>query len=215
MNKVLLALTAGAAIMGAAPAAAQYTYGTTDYTASSAGISNRIAQLDMRLQAGIRAGTINSTEARALRRQIRHLSRMERQFSMDGLTQIERQELRQQIRYTRDQLRLADGGTSRYATWDDDYYDRYGYTSGAGTAYHEVDQVCAQRSGIGGLFGAIFGSDNCLRVGERGSYGLSAVPSHYRSQFPDGPIYYHRYFDGNIVQIDSRTGVITRIFDVN
>jgi hypothetical protein len=218
MKRLLLALAAGTAIMAAAPAVAQYTYGTSDYAPNSANITHRIAQLDARLQAGISAGTIDSTEARSLRRQIRHLSRLERAYSRDGLTPAERQELRQQIRYTRDQMRLADGGSGRYANWnDDDYYGRDGYTSGAGSQFRsppQVSHVCAQRSGMGGLFGSIFGNDNCLRVGERAAYGLSTVPSQYRAEFPDGPGYYHRYLDGYLVQIDSRSGVVTRIYDV-
>lgn len=218
MKRLLFALTAGTAIMAAAPATAQYAYETDDDAVASASISNRIDQLDARLQAGINAGTIDSVEARSLRRQMRQLNRLEWMYSRDGLTLAERQELRRQIRYTRDQMRLADGGRGRYASWDDDdYYDRYGYTSGAGSqfrGYPQVSQVCAQRSGMRGLFGSIFGSDNCLRVGERASYGLSSVPSQYRAEFPDGPGYYHRYLDGYLVQVDSRSGVVTRIYDV-
>ena len=44
--------------------------------------------------------------------------------------------------------------------------------------------------------------------------GLSAVPYHLRSQFQDGGGYYHRYVNGNVVQIDARTQTVVAIYDV-
>lgn len=212
MHKYLLAMTAGAAIMASAPALAQSSVSTSN----AMGINNRISQLETRLQAGIRSGEIDRNEAVSIRQQLRQLTRLDRRYSRNGYTQEERRDIQQRIRDTRQQLRSADGGNSRYAEWrDDEYYDRYAQ-GGTGRRYHEVSQVCAQqRTGLSSILGAVFGSDNCLRVGERATtYGMSAVPSEYRNQFPDTSSYMHRYLEGNVVQIDSRTGLVTRIYDM-
>jgi hypothetical protein len=211
-------------------------------------VQNRIAQLDARLQAGVQAGVIDRREAQSIRPQLRQLSQLERQYSYNGLTPQERQDLQQRIRSVRQQLRQADGGAGgRYAAWDrdDDSYGNqsgygyqngnqsgYGYQNGYGQqgygqqgyygqggGYEEVSQVCGSRSssgGLGGILGAILGQDNCLNVGERVSgNNLPGLPSQYQGQFRDGNGYYHRYINGNVVQIDTRTNTVVRIFDVN
>ena len=219
MNK-LLAMAALSALAAAAPAAAQSNQANLN-AGAGAGISNRIAQLDTRFQAGIQQGTISRQEAQSLRPQLRELTRLERRYSRDGLSRQERQDLQQRIRSVRQQIRLADnGGYDRYERYgynDVDYDDRYGYNDGyygQGGPYEEVSEVCATRSGIGGLLSNILGSDNCLSVGERVTGNLGSVPAQYRSQFRDGGSYYHRYADGKILQIDSRTQTVTRIYDV-
>lgn len=135
MNKILLTMTAVGALAVAAPAAAQYNNVNAGGTV---GISNRIAQLDARLQAGISSGEVNRTEARNLRMELRALQRLERQYSINGLTQSERTDLQRRIRDFREDLRTADNGRydrdTRYSWNDDGYntgynterYDRYG-----------------------------------------------------------------------------------------
>lgn len=54
-----------------------------------------------------------------------------------------------------------------------------------------------------------------LRVGERVSGGLYAVPNAYRYRFRDGGGVYYRYGDGNVYQIDARSGVVLRIYRVD
>lgn len=96
----------------------------------------------------------------------------------------------------------------RDGRWDDNVY-------GMGGPYDEVSQVCGTRTGIGGILGSLLGADNCLSVGERVPGNLSAVPYQYRSQFRDGAGYYHRYVNGNVVQVDARTGTVVRIYDID
>jgi hypothetical protein len=96
----------------------------------------------------------------------------------------------------------------RDGRWDDNAY-------GMGGPFDEVSQVCGTRSGLGGILGGLLGSDNCLSVGERAPGNLSALPYQYRTQFRDGSGYYHRYVNGNVVQIDARTGTVVRIYDIN
>ncbi|HEY0446593.1 MAG TPA: hypothetical protein VGD19_09080 [Allosphingosinicella sp.] len=101
-----------------------------------------------------------------------------------------------------------DRDRDRDGRWDDNSY-------GMGGPFDEVSQVCGTRSGLGGILGGLLGSDNCLSVGERAPGNLSALPYQYRTQFRDGSGYYHRYVNGNVVQIDARTGTVVRIYDIN
>ena len=209
MNKLILALTATTAIIAVSPIQAQYS--DRGYNGSNE-ISQRIDRLESRLQAGISSGAIDRDESRSIYRQIRDLNRLERQYKIDGLSESERQDLQQRIRDTRDQLRAADGARLAEGS-DDEYYDRYA-SRNASSEYREVGQLCGIRSGLSGFFGSLFGSEECLTVGDRAPANLAAVPQQYRDQFRDSSRYHHRYLNGNVVQIDSRSGEITRIFDV-
>ncbi len=239
MKTLLLGMAAASAVAIAAPAAAQYQsnnnryqnsndryqndrgYGSQQAYAGEAGLDNRIANLDQRLQAGIRSGAIDRTEARDLRMEMRDLIRLEARYSVNGLSVAERQELQGRIRALRQNLRTADNGAyDRYDSDDrygwDDRDDRNGNRYGQGGPYDEVSEVCVQRSGIQGVLGTILGSDNCLRVGERVNlYGnLQTVPAEYRNQFRDSASTYHRWVDGRVVEIDARNRTVTRIYDV-
>ena len=132
----LLSLAAAVSALAAVPAAAQYSqngqYGTQANVnaGGTIGIQNRIVQLDSRLQAGIQSGAINRQEAQSIRPQLRQLRQLERQYSVNGLTRQEREDLQQRIRSVRQQLRAADGGgNGQYAQWDreDDSYGQRGY----------------------------------------------------------------------------------------
>jgi hypothetical protein len=62
-----------------------------------------------------------------------------------------------------------------------------------------------------------YGDDDggyALRVGERASGGLYAVPDSYRYRFRDSGSVYYRYGNGNVYQIDARTGVVLRIYPI-
>ncbi len=235
MKTLLLGMAAVSAVAIAAPAAAQYQsndnryqsdnryqndtrYGNQQAYAGETGLDNRIANLDQRLQAGIRSGAIDRTEARGLRMEMRDLIRLEARYSTDGISVAERQELQGRIRALRQNLRTADNGA--YDRYDSD--DRYGWNDrddrngsryGQGGPYDEVNEVCVQRSGIQGVLGSILGSDNCLRVGERVNlYGnLQTVPAEYRNQFRDSASTYHRWVDGRVVEIDARNRTVSRI----
>jgi hypothetical protein len=214
MKKLLLTMTAVSALAVAAPAAAQSAWQNNNYASASANtaIGNRIAQLDQRFQAGVQSGAITRAEAQSLRPQLRELRRLERQYSLNGLTQFERQDLQQRLRNVRQQVRIADNNFGdRYTNWQDDTY------SGQGGPYGEVGEVCGTRSGISGVIGSILGGgDNCLSVGERVSgSGLSGLPYQYRDQFRDGPGYYYRYANGKVIQVDARSQTVTRIYDVD
>jgi hypothetical protein len=189
MNKLLLSMAAVGALAAAAPAAAQWTNNDVN-AVGGAGIANRIAQLDARLQAGINAGVIDRVEARTLRAQLRQLTRLEGRYSYNGLTQAERADLRQRLRTVRQNLRVADNGRfdrdTRYSWddrfdnedvltqrldrngdgWEDRDYDRDGridrvYTGQGGPYEQPYDANCdTNRTGIGGLISGILGRDD-------------------------------------------------------
>lgn len=229
MSKIMLALAGSTALIVAVPAVGQTsTYSRADLN-SGAWASQRIDQLEERLDDGIEAGSIDRTEARNLRVQIRELNRLESRYLADGsLSQTERTDLIQRMRTTRQQLRVADGGRSQYAEWrDDDPYSGYNPNTSYGSnasndgEYAQVNEVCAASTSSGksakinAFLGRIFGADNCLRVGERVTTSLNAVPSEYRDDFPSRSGYRYGYVEGNVVEINSRTGVVARIYDVS
>lgn len=207
MRTVLLSVAAACAVAAAAPASAQYQYGAQPNYAGEEGFANRIDQLEERLEDGIDNGWIDRTEARSIRYQIRQLTRIEQQYAANGLTRLERQELQRRIREVRHQLRAAEG---RYAGADEDYDDDYDRVA----SYPQVNQVCSTPSALGSIFGRIFGADNCLRVGERLTGNLNALPAEYRDQFRNDSDRYYGYWSGYVVQVDPRTTVVTRIYDV-
>jgi hypothetical protein len=235
MNKILLSMAAVGAVAVAAPAVSQSWnnngnngYNNNAYADGNVGISNRIAQLDARLSAGIQSGEVSRSEARNLRLQVRDLQRLERQYSYNGFTQTERQDLQQRLRTLRQAIRTADNGRydrdSRYGMWNDPYYNN-GYNNGAytgqGGPYEQpYDTYCDtnNRGGIGGLIEGVLGgrSDNCsVRVGARAPSNLYSVPSQYRYRFRDGNGVYYRSDGRNVYQIDARTQTVIRVYDMN
>ncbi|HEX8263339.1 MAG TPA: hypothetical protein VF547_10745 [Allosphingosinicella sp.] len=220
MKKILLSMAAVGALAAAAPAAAQSGYYGTN-TNASFGISNQIAQLEARLQAGVQSGLIDRTEARELRMDLRDLRRLERQYSYNGLTQAERQDLRQRVRSLRQEIRMADNGRydrdNRFGNWNDPYWND-GYTGQGGPYEQPYNYDCDtnSRGGIGGVIDSVLGRDNCgLRVGARATGNLYSVPSQYRYQYRDGNGVYYRSDGRSIYQIDARTNTILRIYPMD
>jgi hypothetical protein len=232
MKKLLLSMAAVGALAAAAPAAAQYGYGSNVNAGGAVGMSNRIAQLNARLQAGIQSGAIDRTEARSLRMQMRQLQRLERQYSYNGLTQAERQDLQMRMRNLRQSLSLADNGRydrdNRYGNWndsndnggyagrmdrnndgwDDRDYNRDGRIddgySGQGGPYEPAyDTVCDTRGGIGGVIDSVLGRDNCYSM----QVGSRATGSLY--SVPSQ--YRYQYRDGNGVYYRSDGRAIYQI----
>jgi hypothetical protein len=187
----------------------------------------RIAQLENRLTAGIRDRAIDRREEYALRQQLQTLRQLEYSYARNGFSRAEQRDLRQRIRATRHQLRLADNSRYdrdlRYGQWNDRYWNEgvygqnsYGQHYGMGGPYEEESRVCFERSGLAGVLGALLNSDSrCLSVGERVTTGLYALPPHLQSQFRADPYHYYRYGDGKVIEVDARTHVVTRIYDVD
>jgi hypothetical protein len=115
MKKILLAMTALSALTVAAPAAAQYRGD------AGANIEVRIGELDARIDALANARVISRSERQSLRNEVRQLSRLENQYSRDGLSRSERQDLRQRLQNLRERIRMAEqrGGYNRDGRYDD------------------------------------------------------------------------------------------------
>ena len=92
-------------------------------------------------------------------------------------------------------------GDDRYGSNDRDYDDRY-------------ETNTPQRGGIGGLIDSVLGGGG-LRVGQRVSGNLGAVPYEYRNQYRDGNGVYYRSDNRAIYQIDARTDTVVRIYSLN
>jgi hypothetical protein len=225
MKKLLIAATALGALAVNAPAAAQYSNqgGYANANAGGAiGVQNRIARLDARIQAGVQAGTIDRREERSLRQQLRDIDRLERQYSRNGLSQQERADLQQRVRYFRDQLAMADGrGIGQYGYNNGGYNDGYSGQGGPYDAYCE-DNNRGSSGGLGGIIDSIFGggsnNNDCergLRVGQRVSGSLYAVPSHLRYRYRDGGGVVYRSDGRNVYQIDVRTHTVLRVYDID
>ena len=100
------------------------------------------------------------------------------------------------------------GDSDRYDRNDDRYDDRYDRD---GEGYGDRDP---QRGGIGGVIDNVLGRDS-LRVGQRVSGNLGAVPYQYRTQYQDGNGVYYRSDSRSIYQIDARSDTVLRIYALN
>lgn len=151
MKPTLFALTALGALAAAAPALAQ-GYGTgyqgnndryyNNYSAdrgvyyddradANLSLDTRIARLETRLNAGVRAGTIDRDEAMRLRAELRDLRRMNSQYGYGGVNASERSDLMARLRGVREDIAAAEGGASYgYNDRDNGGYASNGYGSG-------------------------------------------------------------------------------------
>jgi len=129
MKKFLFAMAAIPAATLAVEASAQ-TYVNNN---ASVTIQNQIVQLQAQLNSGIQARTIDTSEARNLRQQIRQLNRLQRQYASGGLTSMEWNALQQRVGSINQQMQVASGG---YAYgYAQPYGNAYGYNSNNGYAY--------------------------------------------------------------------------------
>ena len=214
--KRFLTLTALCALGVAAPASAQYM---NVNAGGSAGVYNRIAQLETALQADMRAGVISRSEEYTLRRQLSDLRRTADLYARNGFSQRERMDLQSRIRTVRHNLRLADNGRlDRYGYRDDNWnsrdWDNDGYYGQGGPYEEAYTDTCVRRGGIAGVIDNIVGG-GCLRVGMRANNNPYAVPYEYRSRYRDGNGVYYRSDGRSIYEIDARTNTIVRIYDTN
>lgn len=95
--------------------------------------------------------------------------------------------------------------------WDDRDYNRDGrWDNDQG---YGRDQV-ADRGVVGQVFDRVTGNGG-LRVGQRVSSDLAAVPYAYRSDYRDGAGTYYRSDGRQIYQIDARTQTVVRVYAMN
>ena len=122
MKKLLAIAVAAGALAVAAPATAQVWQS----------INQRQAQLDMRIDAGVRDGSLTRQEAFRLRGEFNDLARLEARYREDGLSYGERADLdrrfdvlSQQIRYQRNDDQNRNDNQGRYDNQGRDNQGRY------------------------------------------------------------------------------------------
>jgi hypothetical protein len=231
MRKLLFSMAAVSALAMAAPAAAQFEreFEVRTDAQFNARLDARIDMIFDRLDSGIDTGAINRTELRDLHREVRTLMRLHRDYAFNGLTQRERADLVQRLRALREDVRMADNGrsTRRYGSYEDDWWDGEDDRVGRGGPYDadgdgwddrdcdrdgDIDSgACdTRRGGLGGFIDAILNQGG-LRVGQRVTGELYAVPYEYRDRYRDTGAFYYRSDGRRIYQIDARTNVVTRV----
>lgn len=192
MKKMMMTMAAVSALAAASPAAAQYANGNFDA---------RINELQSNLQAGVQSGRITRNEAVSLREQLRQLSRLERQYSRDGLSRAERDQLQQRIQTLRQQIRQAERNGDNRPRYDRDDRD-YDYGNG---------RDCPP--GLAKKNNGCMPPGQARKMGQRYDQNWSGVPSQWQSQYRDTNRYMYRYDGGRIYQIDRRTGNIVRVIN--
>ena len=112
MKKFITLAAALSALALAAPAVAQERYGNNHSygygNRYGGGIEARTDHLRQRLQIGIQRGAISRQEAVYLRDGIRQVTRLERQYSRDGLNRQERRFLQNRLQQLQQQIHAAE-----------------------------------------------------------------------------------------------------------
>lgn len=130
MKKVVFILAAMplAALAGGASAQTMANPGGT------VGVQNRIANLEARFDAGLGEGVFTNSERNAIDRKLTELRNLERTYSSNGLTAVERRTLQQRIRLVRDQIRVAGGPNwANQYSWTDAQLDTFESSTGNGS----------------------------------------------------------------------------------
>lgn len=93
---------------------------------AAVGVQNRIANLEVRFNAGLGEGVFTNAERDAINRKLTELRDLERNYSANGLTVAERRTLQQRVTLVRNQIRVAGGSdwANQYG-WSDAQLDAY------------------------------------------------------------------------------------------
>ena len=160
MKKLLITLSAVPIATMAVEASAQ-TYVTSSANANAT-VQNQIVQLQTQLNAGVQAGTIDATERRRLRQEIRTLTRLRAQYAANGINQQEWNVLQQRVGNLSQQLQVAGGGyaygyaqpNNGYAYGNTGYtYDQYGRRVTPGYTYDQYGRQVPVQNGYYGQGG--------------------------------------------------------------
>ncbi len=115
MKKLWMSMTALSALAVTAPAAAQ------NWSSGTASIQVSVNQLETRLDAGLRRGTIPRSQAPRLRSQAQQLRQLEARYRVGGFSSRERADLEMRIDNLDSQIRYAERWGYRYENrgWSD------------------------------------------------------------------------------------------------
>jgi len=112
MKRIVLSMIAAGAIAGAAVPAFAQGYRSSDWQP----LSVRQAQIDQRIDQGVRSGQLTRREARGLRSEYGSLLRLEARYKSDGLSYRERTDLQHRYDMLASRVRFEkhDGETQYY-----------------------------------------------------------------------------------------------------
>lgn len=225
----IIFLTMAAAIGVATPAVAQPWQGRGN---------QQSVELQTRIDAGVRSGAISQRELPALRDSLRQLNMLERQLGVGGLTGREHATLQQRGNALRQQIDFASGsrgGMGRFdnddrASWEARYDSEHRaawderYANERRTAWESGRQGGMRsdnRFGVGVRGNDRFESSDRgdrfagdVRIGQRASTRMVALPDQYRSEFRDSDQVYYRYDSERVYEIDRRSNLVVRLFDL-
>lgn len=225
MKTILMTMTALAAVGLAAPASAQPWTGHQSQTAS----------LQMQLDAGMRTGAISHREAFPLRRSLRDLITLERQFGRNGFSGSENAVLRQRSNELSRQIRFAErdgrpGGRTSGSDRDDrdsrDNHNSDGHDAWSRDRVSGSDRDKDGWNGRDGLSASVgidprFEQPNRgnryagdAQVGYHATTRMIALPDQYRDNFRDTADFYYRYDAGRIYRISRTSNMVLGLFDI-
>jgi hypothetical protein len=234
MKPTLYALTALGALVAASPALAQnngyygqnngsyysstnndryydhaYNGGWEGQLSSRAAIDARISRLGARLDAGVRAGTIDRYEAGRLTAELNDLRNLSRSYAYGGINASERADIAARLRSVREDIRTADNGSwDRYDSAEWGAATGYGYNEGYDTRYNNGT------AGYGSTYNnRTYGSTYDNRgYGNGGTYNNGAYGNGYGSSANNG--YYGQGGPYEEVETcDSRGGIVGGLVD--
>jgi hypothetical protein len=116
MKRTLLTLLAATALAAALPAVA---------SAQAWNVNERQAQLDQRIDVGVRNGQLNQREAEQLRVEFRAIARLERDYRANGLSERERMDLDARFDQLSQRIRMERSDSQDRRGQDDRRDDRY------------------------------------------------------------------------------------------
>jgi hypothetical protein len=180
MKTIFMTVAAVSALAVAGPAMAQPWNGTWNANGASG------AEFQSRIDRGIRNGAISPREATPLRSSLRQLTSLERRYARNGLTNRERNTLRQRGAMLNRQLVSAERSGSTRAAMD----SRFDHPNR----------------------GDRFAGD--IRVGQRPSARMIALPDRYRTDYRDSDAVYYRYDNDRIYEVDRATNLVMGLMDL-
>ncbi|MFL6856327.1 MAG: hypothetical protein ACJ8EB_00300 [Allosphingosinicella sp.] len=220
MKFTFLTMAATAALSVAAPAAAQSWHED----------SNQSAALQTQIDDGVRSGAIARRDIPALRDGLRQLVAMERQFGAGGINAREDAILHERVVALGEQIDSAtqsrgyrnSSGDSR-AAWEA-RYDRDHRAAWEAryvterSAEYDGGYSRAPRPAFNDRFngpnrGDRFAGD--VRVGQRFSSRMTAIPAEYRTDYQDNAQVYYGYDNQRVYRVDRRTGLILGLLDLS
>jgi hypothetical protein len=218
MKITFLTMAAMAALSVAAPAAAQSWHSG----------QSQSAELQMQIDGGVRSGAISRADMPGLRDGLRQLVALERQFSPGGISRREGFILQQRSTELRQQIDLAERGGYHNAGVDSRtaWEARYDRDHRAAWEARYMSERSAQYDGAFSRDQNSYSNDRFdqpnrgdrfagdVRVGQRFSARMAALPAAYRTDYRDNDQVYYGYDDQRIYRVDRRTGLILALFDL-